>query len=587
VHTTHISGAAVSLNASPAPSANSSLANFLLAGTSGNAGQDFRTIAAALFGLADSTADQTDSPAKGATVSKESAAGGIVDESKARKDKKTLDPVSTLHPELTVPVVVPEATVQAPPKQDGLKLEGEGNGRVLQTAITPSDGANELAGRMQIERDEIAATLSMNDRPQASPAVAEESSTKDLPRLNQPDATATTPKDADLMKGTSVAESILQRTRKPGVEIATPLNAGTSNKKATDPAKVANDRPQQPSLAGPVKHESTPAPTIKIPTSSPDTTVGTPKSEPTHSPAAAVAPVVTSPAQTSNAHAKEIAESEMSEKAGLQSKTLSPALATESRQAADHIAASALSKIKERNNGNDKDRINKERVSNDRGKDRISNDHAKDVRAGSNDGGKLVSAQTGRAVAVTTNLGGGSKDDMGSPHNPAAQAKAGLAKASAGTGASATAIPDMDGPDEALPANVSSPLSAKFIQGMSGSEFRVGMQSQEFGSIDIRTSVARHMFSAQISVEHGDVAKSLATELPALYSKLADQHVPVANIVIQGQSLASSSGFAQDAQQQQGWRPQQGHGSASSNTEAILPVAVEALDTQGRLDIRI
>ena len=145
----------------------------------------------------------------------------------------------------------------------------------------------------------------------------------------------------------------------------------------------------------------------------------------------------------------------------------------------------------------------------------------------------------------------------------------------------------MDGPDEAVPVTTSSPISAKFVQGMSGSEFRVGMQSQEFGSIDIRTSVARHMFSAQISVEHSDVAKSLATELPSLYSKLADQHVPVANIVIQGQSLASSSGFAQDAQQQQGWRPQQSHGGASLNTDTILPVAAEALDSQGRLDIRI
>ena len=93
---------------------------------------------------------------------------------------------------------------------------------------------------------------------------------------------------------------------------------------------------------------------------------------------------------------------------------------------------------------------------------------------------------------------------------------------------------------------------------MSQSEFRVGMQSQEFGNIDIRTSVARHMFSAQISVEHSDMAKSMTADLPALYHRLADQQVPVASIVIQGQSLATSSGLAQDAQPQS-WQPQSQH----------------------------
>ena len=119
---------------------------------------------------------------------------------------------------------------------------------------------------------------------------------------------------------------------------------------------------------------------------------------------------------------------------------------------------------------------------------------------------------------------------------------------------------------------------------MSQSEFRVGMQSQEFGSIDIRTSVARHMFSAQISVEHGDMARSLTAELPALYHKLADQQVPVASIVIQGQSLATSSGLARDTQPQ-AWKPQ-GHGNSKS-VRSFLPVMTESYDSAGRLNIHI
>ena len=146
-------------------------------------------------------------------------------------------------------------------------------------------------------------------------------------------------------------------------------------------------------------------------------------------------------------------------------------------------------------------------------------------------------------------------------------------------------IGDMDSPDESIPTSMPSPVNAKFIQGLSQSEFRVGMQSQEFGNIDIRTSVARHMFSAQISVEHGDFAKSMTADLPALYHRLADQQVSVANIVIQGQHLATSSGLAQDSQPQK-WQSQSST-TVRSQAEPMLPVLTEAIESAGRLDIRI
>ena len=150
------------------------------------------------------------------------------------------------------------------------------------------------------------------------------------------------------------------------------------------------------------------------------------------------------------------------------------------------------------------------------------------------------------------------------------------------------AVAEADGPDEALPTSTPSPITtAKLVQGMSQSEFRVGMQTQEFGNIDIRTSVARHMFSAQISVEHSDVAKSMTADLPALYHKLADQQVPVASIVIQGQSLATSSGLAQDSQQPQTWRPQRVQRHQSQTRRRFFQWLMETLDSAGRLDIRI
>ena len=193
------------------------------------------------------------------------------------------------------------------------------------------------------------------------------------------------------------------------------------------------------------------------------------------------------------------------------------------------------------------------------------------------------------ADGLTKSVAANSKDIAGvalGTHSDS-HAKATPLKQAVVTPSSQAAVAEADGPDEALPTSTPSPVTtAKLVHDMSQSEFRVGMQSEEFGNIDIRTSVARHMFSAQISVEHSDVAKSMTADLPALYHKLADQQVPVASIVIQGQSFATSSGLAQDSQQPQTWRPQS-YNVTKSDAETALPVLMETLDSAGRLDIRI
>jgi flagellar hook-length control protein FliK len=213
----------------------------------------------------------------------------------------------------------------------------------------------------------------------------------------------------------------------------------------------------------------------------------------------------------------------------------------------------------------------------------------KDTRTTSTQRGKIEHAEAANlADGIIKSAATNSKDVAGAalgthsdPHAKAIPLKPAVAAQSQ------TAVADADGPDEALPTSTPSPVTtAKLVHDMSQSEFRVGMQTPEFGNIDIRTSVARHMFSAQISVEHSEVAKSMTADLPALYHKLADQQVPVASIVIQGQSFATSSGLAQDSQQPQTWRPQ-GYNATNSEAETALPVLMETLDSAGRLDIRI
>jgi flagellar hook-length control protein FliK len=127
--------------------------------------------------------------------------------------------------------------------------------------------------------------------------------------------------------------------------------------------------------------------------------------------------------------------------------------------------------------------------------------------------------------------------------------------------------------------------TAKLVQGLTQSELRVGMQTRDFGSVDIRTSLAHHEFSAQISVERSDVARTLSTELPGLYDRLADQKVPVGNILIQSSGLSTSSGLAQESQHS---APKtQTNVAARESSEAPLPVIQEPLSLTGRLDIRI
>ncbi len=576
MHTTPITGANAALNASPAPSANSSLANFLLAGASGNA-QDFRSIAAALFGVVSSPLGQETVRGKDPIDAKGSGASAPAGKAEGGKSKKPSDLASPLatYPEMTVPIVVPEAIVQAPPKQESLKAGEETGVPGLQPARARLEGPRPLTSKLQSEDDQIAAMLAESGGSSATLNQTAERSPESLPpevdrRAAKTQAPgndfAAHPTPASPVENSKfvpvAAGSILQPGQKPGADM--PPAPG---KKSSDPGK-SGERPQESGVVVPVKHESIPAPSVHRPAPA-DASVTAARSALQSAVAAPSVPVVPALEQSSKAPAKEMAENATAAKVASQSNPLiNQAAVAGSKNAAERTSASEPSKVK--------------------GRSSKEKERGKDIGGASALGAKSA-PNTGRGVAGATNFGGNSGKDgagTGLANHSGAQSKPAPVKPSTGVASSAAAA-EMDGPDEALPTSMSSPITAKFIQGMSGSEFRVGMQSQEFGSIDIRTSVARHMFSAQISVEHGDVAKSLATELPALYSKLADQQVPVANIVIQGQGLATSSGLAQDAQPQQGWNSQQSNGGASPTAEAILPVLTEGLESSGRLDIRI
>jgi hypothetical protein len=162
-------------------------------------------------------------------------------------------------------------------------------------------------------------------------------------------------------------------------------------------------------------------------------------------------------------------------------------------------------------------------------------------------------------------------------------------------------------PQTAPPATIVSPQAmpvvntAKLIQSMGQSEMRVGMRSTDFGNISISTSATRNLISAQISLEHLELARTLATHLPEMQAKFGGNQAMNVRIDMNGQPAGQSAGTSAgmsngSADQSRGDRQQRGGGTPGQSGEgfarqlnsiptAVLPSAESRLDV--RLDITV
>ncbi len=138
--------------------------------------------------------------------------------------------------------------------------------------------------------------------------------------------------------------------------------------------------------------------------------------------------------------------------------------------------------------------------------------------------------------------------------------------------------------------------TAQLIQRMSESELRVGLHSDEFGNIGIRTSLGHDQLAAQITVERSDLGRALSDQVPALQDKLASEHGVNTKILIQDHSAGFSGGLDQGSrnQQQGAWQSQPAQNlapagdSADPYPAAAQPAAMAlAPSTDTRLDIRV
>ena len=128
--------------------------------------------------------------------------------------------------------------------------------------------------------------------------------------------------------------------------------------------------------------------------------------------------------------------------------------------------------------------------------------------------------------------------------------------------------------------------AAKLVAGLEQSELRVGLHAGEFGNVDIRTSLARNQFTAEISVERGELGRVLAAELPALQHRFAEQQLPQANITLQQHASGESSDFRQGGRQQQNAPTNDLSGSVHEESFLPLIATAETRETTG-LDIHM
>jgi hypothetical protein len=539
--TPSISGAATAPNPSPAQPANTSLADLLFASAPANSAADFRTIAASLFGVESSTTQPTQTPAKDAAAAKKPASDLSADKSGAPKNNKEASDSTSTNAPLGLLVPLQTAPLQLP--QISAKPDANDN-----KTLTSSLNHQSIAlGLLQLPEEAQIKNLAIPTGPGATKPA------DDIPSSGSNDdgSLATQPSGGEdsLKAGKQIAAQTALPIANPPTPSVVPAKSGVAHSQPP----VAPPTTKQPLVSGTSTKQTPPvtAPTVPESLKKPLTPVAT-DSVP-------VAP----PQPSSDLAAKAILDSSSSIKSVSQSELVNPGPLGGSKNPSSREASTLSSKIKDRD--------------------------SKDSSLAPAQSSKPGFTPPAQVVAPPTNSDpGNNKDLAGMPSSPHATAhgKVVPSKDAAALPAAATLV-DMDAPDESLPIEITSGIAtAKLVQGMNQSEFRVGMQSQEFGSIDIRTSVVHHMFSAQISVEHGDMAKSLSAQLPGLYHRLADQQVTVGNIVIQGQSLSTSSGLAQDAQRQSS-QPAPGITSAKAETEPILPTITGGIDSAGRLDIRI
>jgi flagellar hook-length control protein FliK len=93
--------------------------------------------------------------------------------------------------------------------------------------------------------------------------------------------------------------------------------------------------------------------------------------------------------------------------------------------------------------------------------------------------------------------------------------------------------------------------SSKLIERLGESEIRIGLQTHDFGPVEIKTLLQNQELHAHISVEHTALRDALAADLPALQKSFEQQRIAVHSLNIQDHSTAWNGGGSSPRHPQQ------------------------------------
>ena len=128
--------------------------------------------------------------------------------------------------------------------------------------------------------------------------------------------------------------------------------------------------------------------------------------------------------------------------------------------------------------------------------------------------------------------------------------------------------------------------STQLFDKLAQPEMRVGMRTEEFGNVEIRTSLGPRQVNAEISAERGGLGRVLAAEFNGLQQRLRDQDVPLNSLVVHDGNTSGFSGSGSGPAYQEYARS--AHRFGDSAAEPVTPVPMEtvaALNDTSLLDV--
>jgi hypothetical protein len=187
--------------------------------------------------------------------------------------------------------------------------------------------------------------------------------------------------------------------------------------------------------------------------------------------------------------------------------------------------------------------------------------------------------QSATALAASASIHAVAPDTGARPQSTSTgTAASGIA---AGSDRSAQMPDNLSAAAEPASAAAAAVNTARLIQRAGDAEIRVGMRSSDFGNVSISTVTTRNSISAQIAVDHGELAKAIAAHLPEVQARLGENQ-PLEMRVSTSHQAAGLMGDAQGGMRQDTAGRDSGSGrqfapSYSSRVEVREPEPVGVL----------